>query len=164
MTEQLTIRPIEPRDDAALYVLIRHALEINGLGIDGTAYTDPQLAWLSRYYADDPRRGYFVVEDSSGVITAGAGFGEYDETAGIAELQKLYSDSRFAGQGVSYRLIAVIEEAAKQAGYRQLYLESRHELQAALHVYEKAGFTRLDAPPKDPSHAVMDYYFIKDLG
>ena len=45
------IRPILPEDDARLAQIIRQNLEKKHLNIPGTAYFDPELAHLSRYYA-----------------------------------------------------------------------------------------------------------------
>ena len=67
------IRPILPEDDARLAEIIRQNLEKKHLNIPGTAYFDPELAHLSRFYAALPeKRAYFVAE-CGGEVLGGAG-------------------------------------------------------------------------------------------
>ena len=94
VAEVYRIRPILPEDDARLAEIIRTNLEQKHLNIPGTAYFDPELAHLSRFYAALPeRRAYFVAE-CGGEVLGGAGYAECSAFEDCAELQKLYlSDS-----------------------------------------------------------------------
>ena len=59
--EHILIRPILPADDARMAWIIRSNLEQFHLDIPGTAYFDPELDHLSRYYRAAPdRRAYFA--------------------------------------------------------------------------------------------------------
>ena len=49
---------------------------------------------------------------------------------------------------------------AKEAGYQQVYIETHHKLESALHVYRAYGFTELTAPLKQAEHSEMDYFFV----
>ncbi len=44
-----------------------------------------------------------------------------------------------------------------------LYLETHHKLEAANHVYERAGFTRMDGPLPGSSHGAMDVFWKKEF-
>ncbi|GAQ02242.1 GNAT family acetyltransferase [Companilactobacillus farciminis] len=61
-------------------------------------------------------------------------------------------------------MISLVEQTAKKAGYDKLYLETHHNLKAAIHVYHKAGFTKLAGPIEESLHSgAMDGFFIKSL-
>ena len=89
--EHIVIRPIRPEDDAPLSRIIRSNLEQFHLDIPGTAYFDPELDHLSRYYRAAPdRRAYFVAVDGAGRVLGGVGLAEFSGFSHCAELQKLY--------------------------------------------------------------------------
>lgn len=155
-------RLIQPADNSTLKMIIQQGLAQHDLAIPGTAYFDPELDDLARYYAQSQLRDYYVVEDQ-GKVVGGAGFGEYLPDQGIAELQKLYFAPEAKGHGWSYQLINHIEEAARKAGYRKLYLETHSNLTAAIHIYEKAGFHLLEQPIQAAAHQTMNRFYIKML-
>ncbi|WP_125771447.1 GNAT family N-acetyltransferase [Companilactobacillus furfuricola] len=160
----MLIRPIKADDNQAIKKILRTDLKAAHLDIPGTAYFDDNLDTLNEFYDASPQRGYFVVEDDNGQIVGGAGFAEFDLDTGIAELQKLYLDKSATGHGLSYKLINTVEDQAKKAGYKQLYIETHHNLKAALHIYPKAGFTRLAGPIKQSHHSgAMDGFYIKNI-
>ena len=82
---------------------------------------------------------------------------------GTAELQKFYLSDAAKGQRLSYPLLAKIEAKAVELGYRQLYLESHHSLEAALHVYQKAGYRALCQPLLAAQHTTLDRFYVKTL-
>ena len=129
------IRPILPEDDARLAQIIRQNLEKKHLNIPGTAYFDPELAHLSRFYAALPeKRAYFVAE-CGGEVLGGAGYAECSAFEDCAELQKLYLSDSAKGKGLGRRLMETVEDRARQAGYRRLYLETHSILDAAIRLY-----------------------------
>ena len=162
MKDNLEMRGLTPADDAALAALIRRSLKARGLDIPGTAYFDEALDRLSGFYGADPlRRAYFVLL-RGGELVGGVGLAEYPPMEGCAELQKLYLDDSVQGHGLGYRLIERAEQAALALGYRRIYLETHTRLQAAIHVYERAGYARIDRPP-EAVHATMDRFYLKQL-
>lgn len=160
----MQIRLIQSKDNQAIKHILQADLKAAGLDIPGTAYFDDNLDYLSEYYHQKNYRDYFVVVNDDGKVVGGAGFAEFDLTDKIAELQKLYLDESATGFGLSYQLISLIEQKAKQAGYNQLYLETHHNLSAAIHVYTKADFQKLDGPLKTSHHSgAMDGFYIKNI-
>lgn len=159
----MNIRPIQASDNQAIKRILQTDLKVAHLDIPGTAYFDKNLDTLSQFY-EKARRGYFVVVDDFQEVVGGAGFAEFDLEKNIAELQKLYLSKATQGHRLSYQLISLVEQAAKNAGYDKLYLETHHNLKAALHVYPKAGFTKLAGPIEESLHSgAMDGFFIKSL-
>lgn len=156
-----TIRPIQAADDAKIAAIIRSNLEAYRLDVPGTAYFDPELDHLSRYYAGDPaRRAYFILED--GAVLGGVGVAEFSGLEDCAELQKLYLADGLKGRGLGRQLLETAEDAARTLGYRRLYLETHSALVPALRLYEAAGFTQI-SQPETVLHTTMDRFYLKEL-
>lgn len=156
-------RKIEPADDAEIAKIIRSNLEKFHLDIPGTAYFDPELDHLSAYYNSAPdKRSYFVAVDVDGRIVGGVGFAEFEGLEACAELQKLYLDDSVKGKGYGKDLMRLAEEQARSAGYKSLYLETHTNLSAALNLYEKMGFRRIEKPCST-QHGTMNCFYLKKL-
>ena len=158
----MILRPIEPRDDPALAALIRSSLAAHGLDIPGTVYFDPELDHLSGFYRGHTGRGYFILEDG-GALAGGVGGAEYAPRGGCAELRKLYLAGRLKGQGLGYRLLDKAIALARELGYRELYIETHHNLSAAVHLYRKRGFVPFTPSAEQMVHQTMDLFFLKEL-
>lgn len=154
---------LKPEYDPELADLIRCNLKKHHLDIPGTVYFDDNLNHLSDFYLADPeRRFYYVAIDDSGKLVGGIGMAEFEFFDSCCELQKLYLADEVKGAGFSYKLISLIEEKAKELGYKRMYLETHDNLAAAIHVYEKSGFKEIKKPTCIV-HATMNRFYIKDL-
>lgn len=159
----LNYRSLTAADDAVLASIIRTSLEQMHLNLPGTAYSDPELDHLSAYYAREPKkRTYFVALDDAGQVVGGVGVAEFAPIPNCAEIQKLYLSDAVRGKGYSKELMRLAETWAKEAGYRQLYLETHSNLQIAIKLYKKLGFTEIGRP-KEVLHSTMDHFYIKRL-
>lgn len=158
----MLIRNIEATDDAALAQLIRSILKNRGLDVPGTAYFDPELDHLSAYYAASPQRAYFVAEQN-GELIGGAGCAPLAGVPYVAEVQKLYVAPAARRQGVATQLMDAVEDFARNAGFLHTYLETHHALPEALTLYQKRGYTQMEAPYPGSPHTTMDYFFTKEL-
>lgn len=128
------------------------------MDISGTAYFDPQLDQLSTYYTIGTKpRVYFVVLNENDQVTGGIGIAEFEGISDCAEIQKLYLDDSIKGKGCGRKLMEVAENLAKEAGYRQLYLETHSNLKAAIKLYEKSGYKQIERP-KTVLHGTMDHF------
>ena len=154
---------ITPEDNRALAEIARYNLKKHGLDLPGTVYFDKDLDHLSDFYlAPDKKRYYFVLRDEDGQTLGGVGLAEFLPIEGCAELQKLYLADSAKGAGWSYRLISLLEDKARELGYRQMYLETHTNLQIAIRVYERCGYRRIERPA-GVMHATMDHFFLKEL-
>ncbi len=158
-----TIRLITEKDDQAIADIIRKSLEKFHLDIPGTVYFDPQLDHLSSYYtSNSEKRAYFVVVDDIGKVLGGIGIDEFPGFERCAEIQKLYLTEEVQGKGLGKALMETAEEYAVQAGYERLYLETHTNLEAAIHLYEKSGFHKIQKPG-EVQHSTMNLFFAKEL-
>lgn len=159
----MKIRPIEPKDNQTMKQILQADLKAVGLDVPGTAYFDSNLDTLNQFYDENDRRIYYVIVNEADEVLGGAGCAEFDQEKGIAELQKLYFSPQARGRGWSYQLIGMIEDFARNVGYKQLYLETHHKLAAAVHIYQKLGFQRINDSTSVISHPTSDEFYIKDL-
>ena len=157
----LQYREMTEADNAAVAALVRDNLKQFGLDIPGTVYFDEGLDHLSDFYGDDERR-YFVIEDENGIVIGGIGYAGFELMKDTAELQKLYLADAAKGSGLGYELIRFIENKMREAGYKQSYLETHDNLQAAIHIYEKCGYKEIERP-KEVVHSAMNHFFVKAL-
>ena len=156
-------RKIEEKDNLKLAKIVRENLKAHHLDIPGTVYFDDNLNHLSDYYlSDSSTRAYFVLLDDNDEVDGGIGLATLDFMKDTAELQKLYLIDEVKGDGLSYKLIELIEKTARDLGYKNMYLETHDNLAAAIHVYEKCGYKEIDRPTA-AVHGAMNKFYIKEL-
>jgi len=63
------------------------------------------------------------------------------------KLTGFYVDPRWRGQGIGSALLARATDAGRAAGLSRLHLETWHFMKAAIHLYERANWTRGADPP-----------------
>lgn len=61
---------------------------------------------------------------------------------GAAECKRLYVRQAFRRQGIAEALIAMMEHDAVTFDYQTIYLDTNDDLQAAIVLYERAGYYR----------------------
>ncbi len=157
----VTIREIEPRDNAGVEALIRTCLIEFGANHAGTAWADPDLGRYSEVYSTPDSR-YWVAVEEDGAVVAGAGIGPLNGAEGVCELQKMYCLPAYRGTGAAQRLMSLaLEFAAKH--YDRCYLETLPNMVAAQRFYEKYGFRRVDAPPVKTAHFACNVRYLREL-
>lgn len=60
----------------------------------------------------------------------------------VAEMQKVYVDTKMHGQGVGSKLIAAIEKLARDEGFKKLWLTVWEENEKAQKLYERLGYVK----------------------
>ena len=154
-----TIRPIEPKDNAAVESVIRACLIEYGANHEGTAWADPDLGRFSKIY-NTPGNRYWVAEDENGKIVGGTGIGRLTDT--VCELQKMYCLPQARGTGLAHELMRIALRYARDY-YAQCYLETLDNMVAAQKFYEKYGFCRTDIAPVQTAHYACEVKYIKEL-
>lgn len=162
MSDAVLIRPIEPRDDAAVAAIIRRVMPEFGACGAGFAINDPEVDWMSQAYAA-PRCAYFVVEIEGHVVGGGGVAPLEGGDEGTCELRKMYFLPEARGRGAGAGLMARCIEAARRAGFERCYLETLTGMDAAMRLYERTGFRRTDSPMGDTGHGGCNTFYLLDL-
>jgi putative acetyltransferase len=158
----LFIRTIQPGDDQSLALIIRNTLTEFKANKPGTVYYDETTDHLSEVFKTAGSM-YFVAE-LEGEILGGSGiYPTANLPEGTCELVKLYLSSKARGKGLGKNLLQKCIAAAKEMGYKKIYLETMPELTIAIPMYEKLGFTYLPEPQGNSGHSGCDVWMIKDL-
>ncbi len=160
--DNFKIREMTAEDNAAVAELVRTNLKKHNLDIPGTVYFDSSLDNLYDFYANNKKRGYYVLTDENERVVGGIGLAEFAPFEDCAELQKLYLDDSVKGLGLGYRLIRFVEDKMKEKGYKASYLETHDNLKAAIHIYEKSGYSKIERP-NEVVHGAMNNFFYKKL-
>ena len=152
MSSSVTIRPIQPADNAALATVIRDTLLEFGAAKPGTVYHDPTTDHLFELF-QKPQSVYFVALAADDSLLGGAGIYPTDGLGeDVCELVKVYLRPQVRGTGLGRRLIEQCLDWARDAGFRQVYLETLPELTQAVPLYERMGFTYLPGPLGNSGH------------
>jgi putative acetyltransferase len=158
------IRRIEPRDDEAIARIIRTVMPEFGAKGPGFAINDPEVDHMFATYAT-PDSAYFVVDDD-GTVVGGAGIARLHGTKveeGICELRKMYFLPSTRGRGLGKQMLDLCLAEARKLGYRRCYLETLTGMDAAQHLYRKAGFIQIPGPLGCTGHFSCDRYYAIDL-
>lgn len=162
MPAPFTIRPIEARDDAAVARIIRTVMPEFGASGAGFAINDPEVDWMHRAYAA-PRCAYFVVE-RDGAVEGGGGVAPLEGAdAGTCELRKMYFLPQLRGLGAGAAVMERCLEAARGFGFSRCYLETLRGMDAAMRLYERSGFRRIDQPMGDTGHGGCNTFYLREL-
>ncbi|WP_298498507.1 GNAT family N-acetyltransferase [uncultured Algibacter sp.] len=160
--DTIVIREIEPQDNEQIEQVIRGCFHEFNIPLEGTAYTDAETQSMFESY-QKANEVYYVI-DKDGVVLGGGGIKPLKnfETE-ICEIQKMYFLPKVRGKGFGKALFEACLKAAKDLGYKQCYIESAHQLKAAIHIYESYGFKHLDNALGNTGHYSCGIWLIKDL-
>ena len=162
MTSTYSIRPIEARDDAAMARIIRTVMPEFGACGSGFAINDPEVDWMHRAYSA-PRCAYFVVEVDGEVVGGGGVAPLEGGDPEVCELRKMYFLPQARGLGAGAALMETSLRKARELGFRRCYLETLTGMDAAMRLYERSGFRRIDAPMGATGHGGCDIWYLRDL-
>jgi putative acetyltransferase len=107
---------------------------------------------LARRYDDDgagdfrptdvqqPRSGFLLGRWAGKAVACGA---YRPMTQERAEIKRMYVDPAYRGRGIGRRLLAALEDGARQAGYTIIWLETGTGQPDAMALYESAGYLRI---------------------
>jgi len=158
----MLIRNIKQDDNAALAKIIRDSLKEFKANKPGTVYYDETTDHLFEVFRAE-RSIYFVAE-LNGEIMGGSGiYPTANLPEGTCELVKFYLSPAARGKGIGKELLQRCIAAAKEMGYKKMYLETMPELTIAIPMYEKSGFTHLPAAQGSSGHTGCDVWMLKEL-
>ncbi len=162
MNEEITIRTIQAKDNAALANIIRSTLQEFGANHPGTVYYDESTDRLSTLF-DVPGSTYFVAEQHGEVLGGGGIYPTIGLPADTCELVKMYLLPQSRGKGLGVALLSRCIDFARGKGYRNIYLETMPELKVAIKLYQMAGFKRLASAMGQTGHYGCGIWMILNL-
>ena len=160
--EDFIIRRIEEKDNYDLALVVRTTLAEFGANKPGTVFFDPTTDNL---YSLFQKRGsvYYVALKNNKVIGGGGIYPTDGLPANTCELVKMYLLPEARGIGLGKKLIDKCLAFAKEAGYKNVYLETMPELKNALKVYEKMGFHYLEKPMGNSGHFGCELWMMTEI-
>lgn len=159
---EIVFRRIEKRDNSEIAELIRTVFREFGIARPGTVYFDPTTDDLFGLFRE-PGSVYWIAEENGRIIGGCGIYPTPDLPTGCAELVKFYLHASKRGKGTGWGLMEKAFQSAREMGYKQIYLESMPELNKAISLYERAGFTFIPAQLGNSGHFGCDIWMLKDL-
>ncbi|GAA3457489.1 GNAT family N-acetyltransferase [Dactylosporangium matsuzakiense] len=92
----------------------------------------------------DPPAGAFFVAYVDGSPAACGGFRTFAEDETTAELKRMYVAPQYRGLGLAKALLRAIEDAARAAGRKRVWLETGTAQPEAIGLYERCGYVRIE--------------------
>ncbi|HEY4145481.1 GNAT family N-acetyltransferase [Pinirhizobacter sp.] len=163
MSPSFQIRPIEPRDDAAMAAIIRQVMPEFGADGPGFAIHDEEVDCMAKAYAHDNTAYYVVIMD--GEVAGGAGIAPLINAPEehVCELRKMYFLPSARGIGAGAAMMQCCLEAARRMGFKRCYLETLTGMDSAQTLYRRHGFVPLNRAMGGTGHFSCDRFFIRDL-
>ena len=96
---------------------------------------------LKPEHLEDGRGTFLVARDGGRAVGCGA-IRVLDPMS--AEVKRMYVEPEVRGKGVGRAVMTALEAAARRLGVQRLVLETGVHQGAAIALYERAGFTRID--------------------
>jgi putative acetyltransferase len=162
MENNITIRPIEQKDNAALANIIRRTLEEFNANHAGTVYYDESTDRLSTLFTV-PGSAYFVAQSDGQILGGGGIYPTEGLPNDTCELVKMYLLPQARGKGLGIALFQRCVDFARSQSYTSIYLETMPELKQAISLYYKMGFKQLDKPMGQTGHTGCNIWMILNL-
>lgn len=162
MLENLQIREIKPADNPGAAKMIRDVFDEHQAERRGTVYSDPNTDRLFELFAEEPQSVFYVAEADGEILGTCGIYPTPGLPEACAELVKFYLNAKARGQGIGRALMEKSTQAAKEMGYRQLYLESLPVFAQAVRIYEKQGYRPLEQP-FSKEHPGCNLWYLKDI-
>lgn len=156
------IRPIRPEDNTAVARIIRDVMTEYGAVGCNFSIADPEVDVMCEAYPA-PAAAFFVVERGGRVLGCGGMGPLAGGPPGVCELRKMYFLPELRGAGAGTRLLDLILDAARAAGYDRCYLESLGTMTEARRLYLKHGFRAIDAPLGNTGHSGCNAWMVREL-
>ena len=89
----------------------------------------------------DPPSGLFIVVVDGATTAAGGGFRRHDTHT--CEVKRMWTNPDYRRQGLAARVLGALEDAALEAGYTRLILETGPRQPEAEALYARRGYSRI---------------------
>jgi putative acetyltransferase len=158
----LQIREIQPSDNKELAIIVRNTLAEFKANKPGTVYYDHTTDHLYELF-QKPHAKYYVVLLENEIVGGGGIYPTEGLPDDTCELVKMYLLPQARGKNLGKTMIEKCLAAAKEEGFKNVYLETMPELKQALNVYAKFGFEYLNGPMGNSGHTGCSLWMLKKL-
>ena len=138
-------------------------LEVTRLRVreEQRGFADSAVGILARGYVYRASRARVIGISEDGIIVGVALVKDLDEEPACYDLQQFMIDGRYQGRGFGTQALRLLlAELGKERKYGCVEVCVKREDAAALHVYEKAGFTDTGyIDPEVPDSLNLTYHF-----
>jgi len=155
-------RKIRPSDNLIVKNIIRTAMTEYGGNRPGTAYYDKEINDMFASY-DKQGAAYFVAVNNKAVVGGGGIQPLKGSNENICELQKVYLNKDYRGQGIGRKIVELCIEFAEKMGYDAIYLETFPNMKGAQILYKKKGFVFLENSKGNTGHCTNEIWMLKKL-
>ena len=157
------LRPSHPDDNPAIAAIIRRVMTSYGAVGPGFSIEDAEVDEMHETY-DVPRSLLLVVDDGEGGVIGCGGIAPLTGgDADTCELKKMYFLPEARGMGLGRALKTTLEEAARDRGYRVVYLETLSTMVEAATLYARMQYTPLPGPMGNTGHTRCGNFYAKTL-
>jgi ribosomal protein S18 acetylase RimI-like enzyme len=154
------ISPSTPEEIEAVRALIREYAQ--SLGVDLCFQSiDEELATLPGEYAAPRGALYMAVIDGKPAACVAMRRLDNADYPNAAEMKRLYVRDRYRGSGLGRELAQAVLDAALEAGYSCVLLDTLDDMEAARSLYEDLGFHEI--PPYYHNPIPGAHYLKADL-
>ena len=158
----ITIREIIKTDNPQISGIIKSVLTELAYNIKGTAFYDAETDNMFEAYTS--KKSVYYVALLNNEIVGGCGINPLQNgDASICELQKMYILPKARGKKIGKQLIDKCLEFATKAAYKKCYLETFPRMTAAINLYKKNGFKKIDKSLGNTCHYSCNVWMLKDL-
>lgn len=113
-----------------------------GLGVDLCFQSfDEELTHLSEMYGPPDGTLLLAHDAASGEVSGCVGLRQLDDATG--EMKRLYVRPTFRGTGLGRQLTVAVLNAAREAGYTRVRLDTLPNMRAAQGLYASLGFVEI---------------------
>jgi len=141
--QRFSISLAENADDlSSVRALFRAYVDWIGIDLSYQGFEE-ELAGLPGKYAA-PSGGLFLAKRSDGTVLGCVGLRAFGGD-GASEMKRLYVLPAGRGLGVGGALVARVVDAAEEAGYNEMLLDTLPSMTGAIKLYRAAGFEEVTA-------------------
>lgn len=158
----MLIRKIEEQDNADIATVIRSCFADFNAPTKGTVFEDPTTDDLYSVFRKE-KSVLYIAEENGEIVGSCGIYPTENLPEDTAEMVKFYLTKNSRGKGTGRALMETALEAARQMGYRKIYIESLPEFTKALSMYEKQGFKLLEKPMGNSCHTGCNIWMLKDI-
>lgn len=159
---EFRIRRIRSQDNPAVAQIIRQVMTEFGAVGCGYSIGDAEVDAMYQAYPS-PEAAFYVVEHQNKVLGCGGFAPLTGGEAGVCELRKMYFTKELRGSGLGTRLMGIILDQARAAGYALCYLETLESMSQARALYLKHGFKAIRHSLGNTGHSSCNRFMTLEL-